>query len=163
MKTMRKVIAILLLMSIALLPVAGLGEAGFEFLKLLMEKPLSDDVTVPLATGKSITSDVKEDTSHGVLCTIMFSDEGNTIMISGINDGGKYEIVLYSDLSMVQMLYYSYLVSKAYSEIQSMMPSGEIYSILVSYGDDVVFINDASKAEQFAQTIMDTVKELANQ
>ena len=164
MKMIRKTAAILLLAAIAILPAAGLGEGGFEMLKLMMEVPLSDGIE--LAEGYSIENDVTADTSDGVLCMIMFGDN-NMITISGINSKNKYEIEMFSNLTMVQMLYYSYIVSSMYSVVDSARTGSGPYMILVTYGegDDsgTIFISNESEATKFAETIMDAVKTLAGQ
>ena len=91
MKTFRKAIAVLLLMSVILLPASGLA-SGFDTLKTLVEMEFSD--TIPAPEGYSIYNDVESETDNGVLCVIIFGDESNSIMISGINGNGKYEIAL---------------------------------------------------------------------
>ena len=80
MKTFKRAIALLLLMTVVMLPVTGLCDTGFDTLKMLME--LETDA-VPLATGTSIYGDVDEDTSRGVLSMIMFGApiSPNVIMV----------------------------------------------------------------------------------
>ena len=86
------------------------------------------------------------------------------ILLTGINGSGKYEIRMYSDLSLIQMLYYSFVVSSNYSKIQSKLKSGAQYSILVTYGEDgVILITDAQKAAEFRDTIVSATEQLANQ
>lgn len=160
MKSVKKLIAVFLIVTITLVPLAGLAENAFEALKTLMDTPQAD---ITLASGYSIFSDPDKDTSNGVLCMIMFGDDSNMIMISGINGSGKYEIRMYSDLSLVQMLYYSYIVSADYSKIQNKMTAGAQYSILVTYGEDgVIIITDAQKAAEFRDTIVSATEQLAN-
>ena len=158
MKTFKRAIALLLLITVVMLPVTGLCDTGFETLKMLME--LETDA-VPPATGTSIYGDVDEDTSRGVLSMIMFGEDSMSIMNSGINANNKYEIVMYNDLSIVQMLYYCYLISSVYSLVQAGVPAGESFIIFVSYGDDMILISDETKAKDFAETVMSTISSLA--
>lgn len=161
MKSVKKLIAVLLIVTITLVPLAGLAENAFDALKNLVDTPQTD---ITLASGYSIFNDPDSDTSDGVLCMIMFGDESNVMMISGINGSGKYEIRMYSDLSLIQMLYYSFVVSSNYSKIQSKLKSGAQYTILVTYGEDgVILITDAQKAAEFRDTFVSATEQLANQ
>ena len=162
MRNPRKVLALLLLVSVTLLPVAGLA-AGFDVLKTLIEMPVSEDMKP--AEGLSTYSDVSADTSQGVLCIVTYGENGNdsSMMISGINDDGKYEIRMYSDLDFMQIIYYSYLVSKSYSLVQEGLPSGEKYLIIVSLGEDNSFtIGNVNESALFADTVQNSITDLSN-
>ena len=162
MRKFRKVLALLLLVSVALLPVTGLA-SGFDTLKSLIELPISDDVKP--AEGFSIYDDVDADTSKGVLCMVMYGENGedSSMIISGINDNGKFEVRMYSDLDFLHTVYYSYLVSKSYNLIQAGLPSGASYFITITLSEDnTIFITDASEASEFADKIQSTIADLAN-
>ena len=162
MKSFRKLISVLLILAIAILPVTALADTGIDSVKRIMSQNPTDDISAP--KGTSIYNDVTSETSKGVLCLITFKDDSNMITVSGINGNGKYEIAMYSDLSLVQMLYYSFMISNSYRSIQKLMPSGESFMILVTYGEDgVIIIMDESKADEFRDTILKAVESLANQ
>ena len=161
MKSFKKMIAVLLIMMIGLLPVSGLAENGFDALKNLLDTPQTD---ITLVEGYSITNDPDADTSDGVLALITYGDESNMVMISGINGSGKFEIRMYNNPNLVQMLYYSYIISANYSKIQRKMNAGAQFSILVTYGEDgVIIITDEAKANEFKETIISATEQLANQ
>jgi len=157
---MKKMIAILLIMSISILPAVGLAGNAFDTLKELLDKPATD---IKLPEGFSITNEPDADTSDGILAMLSYRDDGNSVMISGINGEGKFEIRMYSNLTIAQILYYSYIVSANYAKVQNQMPAGARFSILVSYGEEgMIFINDEAKADQFRETIVSAVEKLAN-
>ncbi len=75
----------------------------------------------------------------------------------------KYEAVTYSNLTQEQMLYYAYLIGSNYSTIQSKLPFGLTFLIVVKYGDnDLIMINDEIKAMEFTKTVKDIVANLAS-
>ena len=164
MRHFRKIIAVLLLAAVALLPVSGLGEEtvnAFDTLRVLME--MEFDEGLPPAQGESIYTEVDDDTAQGLLCTIVYGDEENAsvMMIAGINGEGKYEMRTYSDLTSIQLFYYSYLVCRGYSFVKSEMPAGEDYSVIISFGsedDDIILIDSEDKAEAIAETIRNALE-----
>ena len=165
MKLFRKSLAVLLLVTVLALPAAGLCEgAGFETLKALLETPASSSIPVP--EGTSLFDDVDDETDDGILALFMFGDTENesSIIISGINGNGKYEMRFYSGLNVMQMLYYSYVVSTGYSTVQSGLPGGAQYSILISYGEDqIILITDQEKADTFAESVITSIQQLVGQ
>jgi len=162
MKAFKKGLALLLLLSVVLLPAVGLGEAAIDAVKTLIE--VQQVESVPTATGSSIYSEVDADTDKGCLCMLTMKDDGNMILVSGINSDNKYEVRMYSDLSPVQIISYSYLISANYASIQAKLPSGAQFSMIFSYGEDgLIFITDANKAQEFNEMILSAISELANQ
>lgn len=162
MKSFKKAIAVLLIMAIAILPVSALGEAAIDALKKLMEAKPTDDV--PAAVGYSIYNEVDSETSKDVLCLIVFKDDENMITLSGINGKGQYEIAMYSNLNLIQMLYYSYMISASYDSVQRKLSGDASLMILCTYGDNgVIIVTDSAKAREFKDTILEAIKALANQ
>ena len=161
MKSFKRSLALLLMLAIALLPVAGLGEAAIDAMKTLIEVPQVE--SLPAAVGTSIYSEVDSDTDKGCLCMLTMKEDSYSAIISGINSDNKYEVRMYMDLNLVQVLYYAYIISGNYSSIQAKLPSGAQFSMVFMYGEDgVLFITDADKAQEFNQMIITTISELAN-
>ena len=117
-------------------------------------------------------------TPDGVVCQILFENaqvkrgedvidkDGNPvqqykIINSAINGNYEYEAVRYNWLTLEQMLYYAYVISSNYSAIQDLLPPGETFSIVVKYGTEILLINDAKLAEEFASHVVDMVAKLA--
>ena len=163
MRHIRKIIAVLLLAAM-LLPVTGLGEEtvnAFDTLRVLME--MEFDEGLPPAQGESIYSEVDDDTDQGLLCTIVYGEEENSsvMMIAGINGEGKYEMRTYSDLTSLQLFYYTYLVCRGYSFVKGEMPAGTNYSVIISFGaddDSIALIDSEEKAEMMAETIREALE-----
>ena len=163
MKLFRKMTAILLLAAVALLPAAGLGEGtvnAFDTLRVLMEAEFDEEL--PVAQGDSIYTEVDEDTSRGLLCRIVYGS-GNTdssIMISGINGDGRYEIRTYSGLSGTQILYIIYLICKDYSFVRTEVPADAQYTIEISLGEgeeNTAMIDSEEKAEAMTRDIREAL------
>ena len=168
MKHFMKMIAVLL-MAALLLPAAGLGEEGGEqvnaldTLRVLMEMEISEGIQP--VQGESVYDEVTEDTDPGVVCLIIFGegedDSNNSILISGINGQGQYEIRMYSDLDLSHMIYYTYLANAAYNMIQGELPAGAAYSIMISYGEgenDVVLVDSEEKAVSMTETLREAIE-----
>ena len=164
MKLFRKMIAVLLLAAVALLPAAGLGEEtinAFDTLRVLME--MEFDEGLPPAQGESIYTEVDDDTAQGLLCTIVYGEDekDSVMMISGINGEGKYEIRTYSDLTPVQLLYYTYLVCRGYSFVKSELPADADYSVVIALGEEeenIIVINSEENAEAMAETVREALE-----
>ena len=91
MKTFRKALAMLLLIILAVMPLAGLSESetepdseleteaeaeeasAFETLRTLMEEPLSADI--PVIRGEAFQAELSEKTPDGILCQILFENK----------------------------------------------------------------------------------------
>ena len=164
MKLFRKMIAVLLLAAVALLPAAGLGEEtinAFDTLRVLME--MEFDEGLPPAQGESMYTEVDDDTAQGLLCTIVYGEDekDSVMMISGINGEGKYEIRTYSDLTPVQLFYYTYLVCRGYSFVKSELPADSDYSVVIALGEEeenIIVINSEENAEAMAETVREALE-----
>ena len=164
MKLFRKMIAVLLLAAVALLPAAGLGEEtinAFDTLRVLME--MEFDEGLPPAQGESMYTEVDDDTAQGLLCTIVYGEDekDSVMMISGINGEGKYEIRTYSDLTPVQLFYYTYLVCRGYSFVKSELPADADYSVVIALGEEeenIIVINSEENAEAMAETVREALE-----
>ena len=164
MELFRKMIAVLLLAAVALLPAAGLGEEtinAFDTLRVLME--MEFDEGLPPAQGESIYTEVDDDTVQGLLCTIVYGEDekDSVMMISGINGEGKYEIRTYSDLTPVQLFYYTYLVCRGYSFVKSELPADADYSVVIALGEEeenIIVINSEENAEAMAETVREALE-----
>ena len=117
-------------------------------------------------------------TPDGILCQILFENKQNSkrkdvkdqdgnpvqeykIINSAINSNYEYEAVRYSNLTTEQMLYYAYLLSANYSDIQGKLPAGETFSLVIKYGENLLLINDKESAEDFSAHVIDAVAKLA--
>lgn len=164
MRHFRKMIAVLLLAAVALLPVSGLGEEtvnAFDTLRVLME--MEFDEGLPPAQGESIYTEVDDETAQQLLCTIVYGEDESKsfMMVSGINGEGKYEIRTYSNLTPVQLFYYTYLVCRGYSFVKSELPAGGAFSVVISLaGEDenVILIDDEEKAQIMAETVREALE-----
>ena len=75
-----------------------------------------------------------------------------------------YEAVSYSGLTREQMLYYIYVISSNYSIIQNELPFGMTFLIVAKYGEnDLIMINDAERAAELRDTVIDIVTTLAGE
>ena len=168
MKLFRKTIAVLL-MAALLLPAAGLGEEGGEkvnaldTLHVLMEMEINESIQP--VQGVSVYDEVTEDTDPGVFCVIIYGEGGddsnNSILISGINGQGQYEVRMYADLDLSHMIYYTYLANAAYDMIQGELQAGATYSIVITYGEgenDVVLVDSEEKAQSMTQTLREAIE-----
>jgi len=117
-------------------------------------------------------------TPDGILCQILFENKQNSkrkdvkdqdgnpvqeykIINSAINSNYEYEAVRYSNLTTEQMLYYAYLLSANYSDIQDKLPAGETFSLVIKYGENLLLINDKESAKDFSAHVIDAVAKLA--
>ena len=143
------------------LPLTWVGEQKDKFRTYFLRIPVLDynyngvDYHVEL-TGVSVYEDVTEETPDGILCGFMYgeTEEGYSIMISGVNSDGQFEIRAYFDVTLEQMLFYTYAMARYYSLVQDGLPEGEVFTIVLSYGEDENSIVDSEEeATELADSI----------
>ena len=152
--------------------------SAFEVLRTLMEEPQSEDI--PVVRGESFLAELNDKTPDGILCQILFENKrdqkkkevldenGNPIqdfkiINSAINSDKKYEAVRYANLTREQMLYYAYVIGSNYNSLQSMLPYGETFSIVVKFGENILLNNKTKNAAAFTDTVIEAVTELAGE